>query len=127
MANRNQKNKKGNYHRPNFWGMMRDVLIHSLNKGQFLIGLIGFCIIIMILKMSQERTEEFIFELLSMVKSIYYVGWTLTFICILGWYSSSRRLRKIHTSEMRRISQEKKSIQENSLGIKLATSDVKNN
>lgn len=42
--------RKNNYNNPNFWGMIQNVLIASLNKGQLITGFLGLCFLIMIQK-----------------------------------------------------------------------------
>ncbi len=125
MVNPKRKhNNKGNsYYRPNFWGMMRDVLIQSLNKGQFLIGLVGFIIMILVLKMSQDQVDKMMMELVQMFKSLYYFGWFLAIVCIFGWYLTSKKLRKIQSQEVTRMAKEKNALQELAINKSLSTSN----
>lgn len=47
--------EQSNYYRPNFWGMVRDIIIASINKGQFL--LMGGWLIIFVLILKVDSNE----------------------------------------------------------------------
>lgn len=116
------KNRKtNNYHQPNLWGMIQNVLIASIKKGQFLMGILGIIAIIMVAKLSPEDTKDLIDQMLSVFKNIYYVGWPLFFVVILAWYWTSKRTRRIHAVEMDRIAAEKKRLQERLHNKRLGT------
>ena len=118
------KNKKiNNYNRPNFWGMMQNVLIASLNKGQFLIGLIGFIFIIMVVKLTPEDTKLLLDSIIIKFGDFYYIGWILGIFSTFGWYFGTKRLRKIHHKEMKRVADEKKDLQQKTTKKKLRSSN----
>ncbi|MCD4745408.1 MAG: hypothetical protein K8R58_03830 [Bacteroidales bacterium] len=122
MSTRKQKSQN-NYCRPNLWGMIRDIGVASLNKGQFPLALFGTIIIILMLKLSSDDASKLIFKIVTLFKSMHLVGWILSFVFVIGWYMNTRKLRRLHTSEMRRIAQEKKKLQEILIGKKLKTSN----
>lgn len=111
MSKSNNKRKKREYNRPNFWGMIQNVLIASLNKGQLLGGVVGLCVIIMVIKLPSEDTKELILEFLAKFGDYHYIGWILGVFSTIGWYFGTKRTRRIHTEEIRRISEEKKQLQ----------------
>lgn len=117
-----KKNRGKGYNNPNFWGMMQNVLIASLNKGQFIIGLIGFIFLIMVLKLTPEDTKELLIKIINLFGDIYYVGWIIAIFSTFGWYFGTKRIRKIHASEMERVSNEKKQLQQKLTNKRLNTS-----
>ena len=123
-----QINSKRTFNRPNLWGMIQNVLIASLNKGQFLLGIIGLGFIIMIVKLSPADTKIFLDSLLEAAGSWKYAGWMLGIFSTAGWFFGTKRLRTLHTKEINRISEEKKNLQQSKLNNKrLSSSNNKNN
>ncbi|MDV3756812.1 hypothetical protein CMU20_17520 [Elizabethkingia anophelis] len=114
-----------NFNRPNLWGMIQNVLIASLNKGQFLIGIVGLCIIIMIIKLSPEDTKDFLDDLLVSAGDWKYMGWLLGVFSTAGWFFTSKRMRTLHTKEISRMSEEKKKLQQSKIPKKLGSSNKK--
>lgn len=96
----------------NFYGMIRDVLVTSLNKGQFPLALVFIIFIIIVFKLPSEDISYFLKKLFKKFEEGYILGWCLFMFCIIGWYTSNKYLRKIHFSEINRITQEKKYLQE---------------
>ena len=115
--------KKNDYNNPNFWGMIQNVLIASMNKGQFLLGVVGLAFLIMIIKLTPEDTKLLLDGVFNKLGNIYYIGWTLGVFSTFGWYLGTKRQRRIHSKEMRRISEEKKSLQQKITNKKLRSSN----
>ena len=113
------------YHRPNGWGMIQNVLIASLNKGQFIIGIIGMIFIILVLKLSSSDSKLFLDEVINKAHSWYYWGWILGLISTAGWFFSTKRLRSLHEKEMKRVSDEKSKLQQNHIPKKLSSTNTK--
>lgn len=120
----NKEKPSDNYNKPNFWGMIQNVLIASLNKGQFLGAFVGLIFLIMIIKLTPEDTNKLLLEIFEMFGNKYYIGWALGAISSFGWYISTKRLRRIHQKEIDRISQEKKTLQEKVTDKKLTSSKL---
>lgn len=120
-----QKHPKANpnYYRPNFWGMLRDIIIASLNKGQFLVMGFWLIVFILILKLDSSEALNLLRAFKTLLVDLRILGWTLFGITIVGWYFISKSVRRSHYREMSRISDEKKSYQERNLGQKLGTSN----
>ena len=116
--------KKGNkdYNRPNFWGMIQNVLIASLNKGQFLMGFLGLIMIILVLKLTPEDTKKLLSKLLEIFQDWHYLGWTLGVFSTVGWYYGTKRIRVINAREINRIADEKKQLQQKATNKKLRSS-----
>lgn len=123
MSKKTVKPKQNNYHRPNFWGMLRDVMIASLNKGQFPLAVLGLIVVILIAKMPSEDASKLIFELLELVRKFQILGWLISVFSLIGWFYNTKHLRKIHSVEMSRVSMEKKELQQKLLDKKLQTSN----
>ena len=118
-----KQTKQDSHNRPNLWGMIRDIGVTSLNKGQFPLAMFGSIIIILMLKLPPSDASKLVFTIVDLFKTMHLMGWTLSFIFIIGWYLNTRKLRKLHSSEMLRISKEKKELQESILGQQLQTSN----
>ncbi|MEO8516556.1 MAG: hypothetical protein ABI426_07425 [Flavobacterium sp.] len=117
-------NKKvSDYNKPNFWGMIQNVLIAALNKGQFLLGFVGLILMIMVLKLTQEDTKSLLDDIIGMFKDWHYFGWALGIFSTSGWYLGTKRLRHINTKEINRISAEKKQLQLKATNKKLRSSN----
>ena len=99
-----------------FWHMMRDVLVTSLNKGQFLPAMLGMIIIVMILKMEPKDVSALAFTTLGMIRNGDLVGWLLLLGSTGGWYVHARFQRRVYTGEVERVAEEKTKLQKNSLG-----------
>lgn len=121
---RKKNAKTGNFSsNTNFWGMLRDIFVASLNKGQFPIAIVGAVMIILLVKMPLEASTKLVFELLKLFKSLHLLGWGLFLLTTIGWYFNSKKLRRIHSLEMSRVSVEKKELQETLIGRSLQTSN----
>lgn len=107
--------KEINPSRPNLWGAMRDILIASLRKGQFIPGLIGFCIIIGLVKMSPADVYKLFSGVMVLFQSLYYLGWILLFFVILFTSKRIERIKELHQKEVARIQQKFEAIQEDYL------------
>lgn len=77
------RQNKNNYSRPNIWGMIRDVMIASLNKGQFLLGIVGLIIIILVAKLPSKDVSTLFFGIIELFKSSHFLGWTLSCVFLL--------------------------------------------
>lgn len=117
---RSKNHKK--YNHPNVWAMLRDVLIASINRGQFLTAIVGLIILVTLIRLPQEELSNLVFEVLELFKSLYLIGWALFFAAIAGWYFNAKSLRKMHSNEMNRMASEKKDLQEKLIG-KMKTSN----
>jgi len=111
-----------NYNNPNFWGMIQNVLIASLNKGQFIIGIFGIIVIILVIKLPSSDTKDLLVNFLEILKDWKFLGWFTSIIFAFGWYTSNKRLRKIYSEEFNRIGQEKTDLQNRFGKNKLKTS-----
>ncbi|SRR6266542_7075026 len=98
----------------NIWQMIRDVLIASINKGQFLLALVAAVLCLILWKMSPADVSRLAFEILDGLKTGQLGGWVISPVAIIGWFVHSRWQRKIFTQEMLRVSEERNKWQEKS-------------
>lgn len=96
--------------------MLRDVLIASMNKGQFPLALAALIFIILILKMPSQDVSTLVFRLLNAAEAERVVGWIVGIVMIAVWYVHTRSLRRICATELERISSERNSLQSKTLG-----------
>ena len=110
-------------HKPNFWGMMRDVLIASMNKGVFLIACIFFIFVIIIMRLESDALLSFLNALLDKLSDWSVTGWVLFALVVITWWWQARMARKNHHHEIARMAREKKNLQEQLLNVNLGSSD----
>lgn len=115
--------EQSNYYRPNFWGMVRDIIIASINKGQFLLMGGWLIIFVLILKVDSNEASHLLRNFKTLLIDLRILGWSLSGITIVGWYFNLKFVRRSFHREMNRISREKKEYQEKQLGYKLDTSN----
>ena len=119
----NNKKDKNSY-KPNFWGMMRDVLIASMNKGLFLPAMTGFLLMILVIKLPMEEVSILLHRLIDLFVSFKITGWVAAGGVTFAWYFNAKFLRRSHTNEMTRIGDEKKGLQEKVVNKKLPSSNT---
>jgi hypothetical protein len=106
-----------------FWKMARDVLVASLNKGQFPFAMMGVVSLALIWRMPKQDLSKLVFELLESAKSGAILGWLLFAVAILGWFLHARAARAAFTREMNRITGERNRYQSQAMGASLQSSD----
>lgn len=111
--------------RPNLWGMIRDITIAAINKGQFPMVIIAAMVVIVLLRMPKEDVSKLAFSALSFLASNQLMGWAVGTVGIFGWYFHVRYIRKLSSREFERIGREKKQLQEQSLNKRLPSSNQK--
>lgn len=111
-----------NYNNPNFWGMIQNVLIASLNKGQFIIGIVGIVLIILTIKLPSNDAKDLITQFIEVLKDWKFLGWFTSTLLSVGWFFSNKRLRRIYSEEFSRVGQEKTNLQNKFSKSKLKTS-----
>lgn len=103
---------KKDYNRPNFWGMIQNIFIGSMNKGQLLPAVLGLGFIIYILKIPSRSVVSVGEDFGKALRDTFILGWFLLFVSVAGWYWHTKRMRKKHTEEIKRISDEKTRLQQ---------------
>lgn len=95
-----------NPHRPNIWGMLRDIIIASINKGQLLLLMTGLLLALMIWKMPSEDVSKLFFAIMNEFKSFYFLGWFLSALLIVAWTFSGRVTNRGYKRELGRMNAE---------------------
>lgn len=124
MANNRPKQQNRKIvHESNFWGMVENVLIQSINKGQ--LPLAGLILIIMfiILRLPEEKVYDLVKQLFNLATVYKVGGWIFFGISIFGWIFSAKSMRRRHTLEIRRLSNERTKLQEKLLNKNLPSSN----
>ena len=101
---------------------VRDVLIASLNKGQFPVALLTLVILSLIWKMPSEDVSTLVFMMFTRLE---YWGYPLSVLAFGGWFFHARRQRRLIVAELERISHERDKVQEKTLGNRVKSSEVK--
>lgn len=109
----------------NWPGMIRDVLVASLNKGQFPLALVFVIFIIIFCRLPEADLSKFVFDFWNKCERFYVIGWILFGVTLFGWYFNTRYIRKNHAQEMHRIAEEKKYLQEQLTNRKIPSSNAK--
>jgi hypothetical protein len=121
LANKRRKNEKPQ-NDIGFNQMLRDVLIASMNKGQFPLALSALIFVILIIKMPPKDVSTLVFRLLDGAEAKKLLGWALTVIMTAVWYLHTRSLRRWCAAELERISNERNTLQRKTLGNGLVKS-----
>jgi len=106
-----------------FWAFLRDVLIASMNKGQFPAALIAMVVLSIILRMPPSDVSALMFRLLDVAEEERLIGYVLAVVSLLGWFFHARYQRKLITQEMRRVSGERNQLQARELGKRVKSSE----
>ncbi len=111
MAKTQNVRSKSSTYRPNVWGMIQNIFIAAINKGQILIFGLFLIFIVLIVKLPTEQTYTVIHEFLDLLETWHILGWILSLILTIGIVYNGKRLRKIHSMEIDRLANEKKELQ----------------
>jgi hypothetical protein len=103
---------------------LRDVLVASMNKGQFPAALIAMIVLSMIWRMPPADVSKLVFRLLDVAEEKSLVGYAASVLCVFGWYFHARYQRRLIAREMQRISRERNQLQARELGKKLKSSEA---
>ena len=96
--------------------MLRDVLVASMNKGQFPFAVCALIFIVMILRMPAADVSRLMFHLVNLAERGQIIGWILAVLELAAWFFHSRRQRRLITSEMRRMAKERNEHQARTIG-----------
>ncbi len=112
------KGRNSNNNNIGFWHMMRDVLVSSLNKGQFPVAILGVIILTWLIRLPETDLSKLTFETFDFFKTYYIGGYISTIGLALGWFYHSKRQRRLHTEEIARLSGERTEWQQKALETK---------
>jgi len=115
-------NNKPNQFRPNLWGMISNVIIAAINKGQIIPLALLLSFIIFMFRIPADKLSEFGTESLNVFEKWHILGWVITFMESLAGFYYIKRIRTKHNKEIERMSDEKTKLQELLLKTKLGSS-----
>jgi len=95
---------------------LRDVLIASINKGQFPFAILGLVLLTLILKMPSEDVSKLVFRLVDGAERDSLSGYFLSLLFLVGWYAHARYQRRVISGEIVRMAAERNALQSKSLG-----------
>jgi len=98
--------------------MCSNVLVASLNKGQFIAAIIFVLLLVCIIRMPSNDVSKLIFDIKQDFENGSIVGYAWAFFSTIGWYIQSKWQRKLMTNELRRISAERNELQTKIIGEK---------
>ena len=106
--------------------MLRDVLVASLNKGQFVIAVAALIIVVMLVRMPPEDVTKLAFEIIHKLSSGNLVGYALAVVLALCWYIHAKKQRRNCEEELKRLTGERTKLQKQTLGKKVVSSQAPN-
>jgi len=95
--------KTNTRHPQNFFGMVENIFIASMTKGQAPLFVIGALIALMIWKMPAEDITKLANRILDALIKGQILGYALGGCAITGWFVHARVQRKTITREMERL------------------------
>ena len=101
----------------------RDVLIASMNKGQFPMAIMTLIVLAFLYKMPGEDVSKLVFQIADGFMSGRLIGWAIGVATSVGWLIHSRWQRRIIHKEMEEISEERSELQRRLLGGNIASSE----
>lgn len=90
-----------------FFQMLRDVLVASLNRGQFPMAIMGLIVTIAVCRMPPADLSRLIFRLLNAAEAHQYGGYVLSLVIALAWAIHGKGQRRVMTAEIRRLSEQR--------------------
>lgn len=108
-----------------FWHMVRDVLVASLNKGQFLPACAFVLFLVIILRMPGEDVSRLAFRLVDDLENYSLLGYASAVVVLALWMIHARFQRRVAAGELKRVAKERTRLQEGAIGQQLQSSDPK--
>jgi hypothetical protein len=100
----------------------RDILIASMNRGQFPLAMVSCIVIVLIQKMPPEDVSILAASIMANLENGRLFGYFLSFMLAGGWFFHSKWQRRMLDSEIDRMSNERNKVQTQKLGKKLKSS-----
>jgi hypothetical protein len=114
--------KKPIYQKVTIAQAVRDVLIASMNKGQFPLALLVLVILAFLFKMPPDDVSRLAFELFQNIVNGKLLGYILGGGATIGWLGHSKWQRRVLSAEIERISLERNDLQMKLLGDNIRSS-----
>ena len=88
---------------------LRDVLIASMDKGQFPAALIAIIALSTIWRMPPADIGKLVFRLLDVAQEAGLMGYVASVLCLFSWFRHARYQRRLITREARELEKKLKS------------------
>ena len=102
--------------------MMSEVLVASMNKGQFPLAGILLLFITIVCRMPPADVSKLAFQILDYVANGAILGYFLSGFFGFGWFFHARWQRKMIADELERVGREKSLLQTKVLSIDIESS-----
>lgn len=106
----------------NMWDVIENVVAIAIKRGQLLVMAFSLFFIILVIKIPPEDVRPIIEKLLDVPKYNSILGWCVAILIAIAAVLITGYQRKIHKDEIKRISNEKTSLQQILIPKKLPTS-----
>jgi hypothetical protein len=90
---------------------VRDIFVASIDKGQLPVLGIIFIFVMLIWKMPEQDVSRLMFQFFESLQRYESLGYVLSLILSIGWFSHVRQIRMSFRKEAERIGQEKSNLQ----------------
>ncbi|MFY0631110.1 MAG: hypothetical protein JXR05_12065 [Flavobacteriaceae bacterium] len=123
MARRLSNKKKNSYNKPNFFGMIQNITIASMNKGQLPFTAVFVIFLVIAIRFPSSDIPDFLSRILEIPLFNSILGWFIAFLSIFVGRYFNKRQRRIFETELRRVTDEKAKLQAVLQKRKLPTSN----
>lgn len=80
----------------------RDILVASINKGQFPLAILGLVAMSLIWRMPSEDVSKLVFRIVDGLERGMLLGYGLALVAFGGWYVHARYQRRLISVELSR-------------------------
>lgn len=102
--------------------MLSEVLVASMNKGQFPLAGLLLLFIVIVCRMPSADVSKLAFQILEYVANGAILGYLLSGLFGFGWFFHARWQRRVIANEMERVGREKSLLQTKVLSIEIESS-----
>ena len=99
-----------------FFHCVRDIVVASINKGQFPICVLGGLLLMVAWRMPSEELPRLADKVIELLVNLKLLGWALFVVVTVAWLILGKVSRDAHRSEVARIGAEKSKAQSRAQG-----------
>jgi hypothetical protein len=96
---------------PNLYGMIQNVLVSSMAKGQAPLFVVAGIFALMVVKMPAEDVSKLVFRILDALEHGYLFGYVGTVLSVGGWFVHAKVQRRTIHEEMKRLAEHRTKLQ----------------
>lgn len=109
----------------NGWAALKDIMIHSMDKGQFPLAIVGAIVGLIIWCLEPKDVSRLLDRILYNLTTLKGVSYLANIGLIVAWYIHAKWQRRSISIEMNRMGREKTRLQEHHTDTKLASTNPK--